>query len=274
MSDSKKLPVIYLPHGGGPWNAVEDAFGDQAGYDKLRAYLVGLGDRFRDKASAILAVSAHWEEQRATVHFGARPGMLYDYGGFPDHTYRLSWPAPGAPELAAKIEGLLAAAAIPSARETERGYDHGTFVPLMVAFPEARLPVAQLSLLVGLDPAAHFALGRALESLRSEGVLIVGSGMSYHNMRGLMGGVPNAGPVSERFDDWLAEAVALPDPEKRRAALVDWKKAPGALDCHPRSEHLVPLFIAAGAAGSDAGRRDYGAKLMGVSVSSHIFGEG
>jgi len=274
MSDSTKLPVIYIPHGGGPWNVMENAFGDRSGYAGLRAYLVELGNRYRDRALAILAVSAHWEEPKPAIHFGLKPGMLYDYGGFPDFTYHIEYAAPGKPELAARIEGLLAGAGIASSRETERGYDHGAFVPLMVAFPEARLPVAQLSLIAGLDPAAHFALGRALEPLRAEGVLIIGSGMSYHNMRGFMSGDPRIESISRRFDDWLAEAVAIADPEKRRETLVGWKMAPGALECHPRSEHLVPLFMAAGAAGSDPGRREYAATLMGVSVSSHIFGQG
>ncbi len=273
MSGTQRLPVIYIPHGGGPWNVMEDSFDGRSGYEGLRDYLAGLGKRYRDRTAAILSISAHWEEPKPAVHFGARPGMLYDYGGFPDFTYGIEYPAPGDPKVAARIEGLLAEAGIASKRETERGFDHGTFVPLMVAFSEASLPVAQLSLIAGLDPAAHFALGRALEALRSEGVLIIGSGLSYHNMRGFMSRDPRVKASSRLFDDWLAEKVALADPEKRRSALVDWRSAPGALECHPRSEHLVPLFIAAGAAGSDLGRRDYGAELMGVSVSSHIFGE-
>jgi aromatic ring-opening dioxygenase catalytic subunit (LigB family) len=272
MPDSNKLPSIYIPHGGGPWNVMQEDFGEDSGYQGLREYLVALGDRYREKAKAILVISAHWEEARPTVHFGARPGMLYDYGGFPDFTYKLQWPSPGSPEVAARVEGLLKAAGFATAREEKRGYDHGTFVPLMVAFPEARLPVAQLSLIQGLDPEAHFRMGRALEPLRSEGVLIIGSGMSYHNMRGFMSGDAGVAATSRRFDEWLAEAVAIGDPEKRKEALVGWRKAPGALDCHPRSEHLVPLFIAAGAAGGDPGRQDYSAQLMGVSISSHVFG--
>ncbi len=273
MGDIRKLPVVYLPHGGGPWHVMKDAFGEGSGYGRLEEYLVGFGKRYENETKAILVISAHWEERRPTVHFGARPGMLYDYGGFPEHTYHISWPAPGDPTLAAKVEGLLGSAGIETARESERGYDHGAFVPLMVAFPDAKLPVAQLSLIAGLDPAAHFAMGQALESLRSEGVLIIASGMSYHNMGGFMSGDPRVAGISKRFDDWLAQAVSIEDPEKRRQALVDWRKAPGALDCHPRSEHLVPLFVAAGAAGKDPGRRDYASGLLGVSVSSHLFGE-
>jgi aromatic ring-opening dioxygenase catalytic subunit (LigB family) len=252
---------------------MRDAFGDQEGYDRLTAWLRAMGRTYKERISSLLVISAHWEERKPAVHFGARPGMLYDYGGFPPHTYALSWPAPGAPALAARIEGLLREAGIDTSREAERGYDHGTFVPMMVAFPEAMIPVAQLSLITGLDPATHFAMGKALEPLRKEGVLIIGSGMSYHNMRGFMSGDPRVEPVSKRFDDWLAETVAIEDPEKRRLAFVGWKNAPGAIDCHPRSEHLVPLFIAAGAAGASKGRRDYEDLLMGVHVSSHVFGE-
>jgi aromatic ring-opening dioxygenase catalytic subunit (LigB family) len=251
---------------------MKDDFGPDSGYDALEAYLRGIGASFNERIKSILAVSAHWEETKPAVHFGAKPGMLYDYGGFPDFTYKLSWPAPGDPALAGRVAALLAAAGIESAREEGRGYDHGTFVPLMLAFPEATIPVAQLSLLRSLDPAAHYAMGAALEGLRDEGTLIIASGMSYHNMRGFMSGDPRVAELSKRFDDSLAEAVAAAEPAERKRRLVDWKRLPGALECHPRSEHLVPLFLAAGAAGADPGRRDYSERLMGVTVSAHIFG--
>ncbi|MGA2547634.1 MAG: class III extradiol ring-cleavage dioxygenase [Rectinemataceae bacterium] len=273
MDKAKKLPVIYIPHGGGPWHVMKDSFGDGSGYEGLEAYLRGLGAEFKDKIESILVISAHWEEARPTLHFGKSPGMLYDYGGFPDYTYKIVWPAPGDPGLAGRAASLLASAGIVTGREEERGYDHGTFVPMMLSFPEAKLPVAQLSLVKGLDPELHFEVGKALEPLREEGVLIIGSGMSYHNMRGFMSGDPRVMAVSRLFDDWLAETVAIADPEERRKRLVDWKRAPGGLECHPRSEHLVPLFVMAGAAGADHGRRDYSAELMGVQVSSHRFGE-
>jgi aromatic ring-opening dioxygenase catalytic subunit (LigB family) len=273
MSSEGRLPAIYIPHGGGPWHVMKDAFGDAAGYERLAAYLAGLGGRLRPRTKALLVVSAHWEERKPTVHFGPKPGMLYDYYGFPEHTYSLSWPAPGDPGLAARTEGLLNAAGFQSGRETERGYDHGTFVPMMVAFPEANIPVTQLSLVAGLDPATHFDIGRALEPLRDEGVLIIGSGMSYHNMGGFMSSDQRVSSASKQFDDWLARTVSLEDPEERRRVLLDWRKAPAALECHPRSEHLVPLFLVAGAGGADPGRQDYGAELMRVSVSGHMFGQ-
>ena len=271
-STAQKLPVIYLPHGGGPWNVLDDAFGDAEGHGRLRAYLEGVGATYKHRVKALLVISGHWEEPSPTLHFGQAPGMLYDYYGFPPHTYDLKWPAPGSPEVAARAEELLKQAGFTPARETQRGYDHGTFVPLMVAFPEAKLPVAQLSLIKSLDPATHFELGRALEPLRSEGVLIVGSGMSYHNMRGLMGGESLAGQASAEFDQWLAQTVALADPDARKRTLAQWASAPGGRESHPRSEHLVPLFVVAGAAGEDPGRPDFQSTLMGVRVSGHLFG--
>lgn len=273
MALTDKLPVYYIPHGGGPWHVMKDDFGADPGYRHLEAYLAGLGARHRGTAKSILAISAHWEEEKPTVHFGANPGMLYDYSGFPDFTYRLNWPAPGDPELAARIETLLKGSGFKVDRELNRGYDHGTFVPMMIAFPEARIPVAQLSLISSLDPATHVAMGRALEPLRSEGVLIIANGMSYHNMRGFMSPSPAVASTSKSFDDWLTDAAAIAAPEDRRDALVAWEKAPGARESHPRSEHLVPLFVAAGAAGSDGGRKDFSDSLMGARISGYVFGD-
>jgi aromatic ring-opening dioxygenase catalytic subunit (LigB family) len=272
MSTSNKLPVIYLPHGGGPWHVMENAFGDGPGYQRLSAYLAQLGDGYRKRISSLLLISAHWEEPLPAIHFGRNPGMLYDYYGFPESTYALRWPAPGAPELAARIEELLGGAGIQTKREFQRGYDHGTFVPMMLAFPEAKIPVAQLSLIQGLDPVAHYALGAALEPLRSEGVLILGSGMSYHNMRGFFSGGPAVESASRRFDDWLAASVEISDPGQRRAALIQWKRGPGGPAIpRPREGHLRAILLA-GAAGADPGRREFSDMLMNAHIASHMFG--
>ena len=230
MPGLNKLPVIYLPHGGGPWHVLKKAVDDREGYERLKYYLVELGERYKNSITSILVISAHWEESLPAIHFGQNPGMFYDYYGFPEFTYKLKWPAPGSPELAARVESLLNGAGIQTKRETERGYDHGAFVPLMLAFPEAKIPVAQLSLIRGLDPERHVTLGAALEPLRSEGVLIIGSGMSYHNMQGFFSGGPAVESASRRFDNWLAAAVSMPDPGQRRAALIEWKRAPGGLE--------------------------------------------
>ncbi len=272
MSSDGRLPAIYLPHGGGPWHLPGGDSMDLPGYAALRSW-IGTLAAYRDAGMrAILMISAHWEASVPTVHAGAAPGLLYDYYGFPESAYRLSWPAPGEPGVAAEAAALLGAAGFEVGRELERGFDHGAFVPLMIAFPEADIPVAQLSLVAGLDPALHFRIGRALGPLRERGVLIVGSGMSYHNLRGFLSGGPAVARDSAAFDAWLGEAAAIPDPEARGEALSRWREAPAALSCHPRSEHLAPLFVAAGAGGADPGVREFGGTLMGATVSGFRFG--
>jgi len=266
-----KIPTFYIPHGGGPWHVMDDALGDPVGYGSLREYLSEFGQKYSPKIKAILVISAHWEENVPAIHFGQNPPMLYDYYGFPEFTYQFQWNAPGQPQLAEKVEALLNHAGFRTKREYKRGYDHGTFVPLMIAFPNAGIPVVQLSLVRSLDPATHLAIGKALEPLREQDVLIIGSGMSYHNMRGFMSGSKKASEISKQFDDWLSTIISIEDAEKRNKALMDWKDAPGALESHPRSEHLLPLFVIAGAAGKDIGKQDFSGKLMSVNISGYKF---
>lgn len=270
--DNLRLPVIFLPHGGGPWPFMKHAFGDPAPLDSLERWLGEVGRRFAGRARSLLVVSAHWEEAVPTVHVGARPGMLYDYSGFPPECYRIDWPAPGNPQLAGQAAALLEAAGFRTGREAERGFDHGVFIPLMLAFPKPVLPVAQISLVRGLDPAIHIRIGQALQPLRDQGVLIIASGMSYHNMRGFFSGGATARQAAAGFDAWLREAVTCPDPAERIRRLEGWEQAPFARDCHPRSEHLMPLLVAAGAGGADAGRLEWSEELMGVQVSGFSFG--
>jgi aromatic ring-opening dioxygenase catalytic subunit (LigB family) len=214
-------------------------------------------------------VTAHWEAAVATVSSAAHPPMLYDYGGFPPETYRVVWPAPGDLALAARVRALLADAGLPSAEDPVRGFDHGTFVPLAVAWPLADVPTVQLSLVRGLDPELHLQIGRALAPLRDEGVLIVGSGMSYHDMRGFF--TAAGASASEVFDAWLRDTVARPGPE-RDAALRGWALAPAGRACHPREEHLIPLMVAAGAAGDEVGVVPFSEHLLGVRVSAARWG--
>ena len=264
---STRLPVVYLPHGGGPWPFVDLGMGDPRELDRLARYLRGLSTIATPRA--VLMVSAHWEERVPTVMTAPRPPMLYDYYGFPPESYTITWPAPGSPELASRVRALLATAGIETAEDASRGYDHGTFVPLKLTYPNADVPTIQLSLKAGLDPATHLAIGRALAPLRDEGVLIVGSGMSYHNMRGF--GRASASAASIEFDDWLHETVTLPAAE-RDARLTAWSSAPRARECHPREEHLLPLMVIAGAAGSDRGTMPYRDSVMSVRVSATHFG--
>jgi aromatic ring-opening dioxygenase catalytic subunit (LigB family) len=264
-----RLPVAYVPHGGGPWPFVDLPLGGKDELAALSAYLRNLPKLLSQPPKALLVISAHWEEPQPTVMTSARPPMLYDYYGFPEEAYRVQWPAPGDPQLAARVVQLLTAAGMRPATDAKRGFDHGTFVPLKVAWPGAEVPTVQLSLQRGLDPQVHLAMGRALAPLRSEGVFIIGSGMSYHNMRGF--GDPRAKAASQAFDQWLKAAVTLAGPQ-RDAQLAQWAQAPAARQVHPREEHLLPLMVIAGAADGDAGRVGYAGELMGVAISAHHFG--
>lgn len=242
-----RMPTIYLPHGGGPWPWMPD---QADAYKTLRAYTQSIIGSLPSAPKAVLMISAHWEEPMATVQSAALPPMLYDYGGFPPETYQIKWPAPGAPELAQQIEALLASNKLPTSHDDTRGFDHGTFVPMALMNPAASIPTLQLSLLRSLDPATHLRLGQALQPLRDQGVLIVGSGMSYHNMRGFMNfmsGGPAPTEPSRGFDEWLVQSMQG-SPDDRARALTEWAKAPFARDCHPREEHLLPLHVVAGAA--------------------------
>jgi aromatic ring-opening dioxygenase catalytic subunit (LigB family) len=216
----------------------------------------------------VLVISGHWEADVPTLNTAERPGLLFDYYGFPEHTYRLTYPAAGAPGLASRVRELLAAAGFDPQADTRRGLDHGVFVPFMLIYPQADVPILQLSLLTGLDPAQHLTLGRALAPLRREGVLIVGSGMSYHNLAAMWNGRGVRAAAS--FDAWLLDSVS--DPERREAKLTAWSRAPGGRESHPREEHLLPLMVAAGAGAGDAGVRTFSGSIAGNALSAFQFG--
>lgn len=236
-------------------------------WDPLAAYLKGLLASLPEKPKAILLVSGHWEAPTFTVGSATTPELIFDYYGFPEATYQLSFDAPGAPALAARVRDLLAGAGIASQDDPVRGWDHGVFVPLKLVTPLADVPVVQLSLQAGLDAGAHLAAGRALAPLRDEGVLIVGSGMSWHNMRGFS---PVFTARSVAFDAWLEGVVT--DPSRRDDALAHWEAAPYGRVAHPREEHLLPLMVAAGAASGEPGRIDFRDTVMDVVVSAAAFG--
>ena len=266
-----KQPAIFLNHGAGPcfWMDWPAPFGPGA-FAGLDAYLAGLIARLPQRPKAVLVVSAHWEEARPTVSTCAAPPMLFDYYGFPEATYRLRFPAPGSPDLARRVAGLLSAAGIDHGEDGERGFDHGVFVPFLRITPAADIPIVMLSLARDLDPARHLALGAALAPLRDEGVLIAGSGMSYHNLQRFTDG---DGRDAETFDRWLTAAATAPDPGERTRALTGWASAPAARAAHPRAEHLLPLMVVAGAAGRAPGRRAYADVIGGKPFSGYEFGE-
>lgn len=242
-------------------------------YAALEAALKGIpGDIGGTKPEAVLVVSGHWEEREFTVMAGAHPPMIYDYSGFPAHTYEIRYPAPGAPELAARVGALLKGAGLPAYLDSGRGYDHGTFVPLYAIYPQADVPVLQLSIKRGYDPATHVAAGRAIAALRAEGVLIIGSGLSYHNLRH-MGAA--AHEPSKAFDEWLQETLVGSDPQRRESRLLEWDRAPTARIAHPQEDHLIPLMVTVGAAWDEKAYCVHHEEAFfgGVVVSSFRFGE-
>jgi len=264
-----RLPTYFISHGGGPWPWMKEQMG--GAYDRLEAALARMPAEIGATPRAVLMVSAHWEAPRFTVQAHPNPPMLYDYGGFPEFTYHVQYPAPGAPDVAARVRALLAGAGIESAEDPARGFDHGMFAPMAVIWPRADVPTLQLSLKKGLSPDEHLALGRALAPLRDEGILIVGSGLSYHNLRAFG---PAARAPSAAFDAWLGDTLALSDAPARSAALAAWERAPAARLAHPREEHLLPLMVALGAAEGEPAARVYHESgfFGGITVSSWRLG--
>ena len=264
-----RLPTYFISHGGGPWPWIKD----QMPFDMsiLERSLQAMPVEIATTPKAVLVVSGHWETPEFTVQSNPHPPMVYDYGGFPEFTYSIQYPAPGSPEVAARVEELLQGAGIPVREDADRGYDHGVFAPLYVMWPDADVSVLQLSIKHGYDPDDHLAVGRALAPLRDEGVLIVGSGLSFHNL-GLIG--PGARIPSREFDEWLTATVVQDDPAARTEGLRHWDEAPSARIVHPAEDHLIPLMVAVGAAEDEAAVRTYHESdwAGGVSASSYRFG--
>jgi aromatic ring-opening dioxygenase catalytic subunit (LigB family) len=254
-----KAQIMYFSHGGGPLPILGDP-----GHKAMVDFMAKLPSQLR-RPDLILVISAHWEEAAATVMGAEKPAMFYDYYGFPEQAYEIKYPAPGSPELAKKIVGLLEKAQVPARVDPQRGFDHGLFIPLKLMYPQADIPAIQLSLLRGLNPAAHVALGKALRGLKDLNILVIGSGFSFHNMGAFFGGGMNASdPANDAFQNWLIDAVAgtansQPEREQR---LIDWEKAPSARYCHPREEHLLPLHVCVGMAGKP-GRLVFDDKILG-----------
>lgn len=262
-----RMPTYFISHGGGPWPWMPDW---RAMFSNLEASLVQMVQDLPERPKAILMISGHWEDADFAVMSSPNPPMVYDYNGFPPHTFRIQYKAPGAPDLARHVVELIRAAGLPARLDPDQGFDHGTFVPAYVMFPDASVPVFQVSLRQGYSPAEHFALGRALAPLRDDGVLILGSGLSYHNLR-LFG--PFAREPSEAFDAWLAETMAKAAPE-RTERLIHWETAPFARVCHKEEDHLVPLFAALGAAEGERATMVYHDTNLfgGVTASSYRIG--
>jgi len=253
------LPALFVSHGA-PTLVLEDI--------PARDFLKGLGAAV-GKPTAVLAVSAHWETDAPALSTVERPETIHDFYGFPEALYRLSYPAPGAPALADEAAKLLKEAGLAATMAPSRGLDHGAWVPLMLMYPEADIPVTQLSIQPHLGPAHHLAVGRALAPLRSQNVLILGSGGAIHNLRALAWREHDAPPAwAADFDRWLADHAETGDAE----ALVAYRKmAPNAEHAHPRDEHFMPFFVALGAGGKGAKGKRLHASFAHGSLSMAAF---
>lgn len=243
-----KAQIIYFSHGGGPLPILGDP-----GHKAMIEFLVALPYQLR-KPDLILVISAHWEEREATLLGEKNPPMFFDYYGFPDEAYQINYPAPGSPDDAERIANLLRTNKIPSRIDAQRGFDHGVYIPLMMMYPQADIPCLQLSLLRGLDPAAHVTMGNILNNLKSENILVIGSGFSFHNMQAFSwGGNYEEDSANDAFQDWLIDVCTGEHSQlQREQKLIGWEKAPSARYCHPREEHLLPLFVCQGMANKEA----------------------
>jgi len=261
--------TYFISHGGGPWPWMKNQL--NGAYDRLERSLQQVAQELGRKPKAVLVISGHWEQPDFTVMTTPQPPMIYDYYGFPEHTYRIKYPAPGSPETAERVRQLISAAGIRVGVDSQRGFDHGTFTPLFVMYPQADVPIVQLSLKAGYDPVQHLAVGRALAPLRDENVLILGSGLSYHNLRQFG---PQAKDASTAFDNWLEQTLVQSSPAQREERLIAWSKAPAARSAHPQEDHLVPLMIAVGAAANEPAVRIYHESefMGGIAVSSYRLG--
>jgi aromatic ring-opening dioxygenase catalytic subunit (LigB family) len=267
VSNSDLSPVLYLPHGGGPLPLLGDR-DHQNMIDFLNRITPTLGE-----PSAILVISAHWEENKPTITSGELPPLIYDYYGFPDEAYQIKYPAPGDPVLAEKLFQLLQESGIDARLNDQRGFDHGLFVPLKIMYPDAAIPCVQLSLMNSLDPESHIQLGKALSDLRRENVLIIGSGFSFHNLRALLSqSCHEPDPKNEAFENWLIDTCtreSISENERERR-LVAWEDAPFARYCHPREEHLLPLHVCYGLSKS-AAKLVFDSEIIGKKTSAFLW---
>ena len=264
---ANKMPVFFLSHGGGPWPWIPEM---RSAFAKTAEAFAKLPQTLPEKPKGVLVITGHWEAPEWSVSTADRPPMDYDYSGFPDYTYKIQYNAPGSPALAARVRELLGHAGFRADKDAKRGFDHGTFVPLSLMYPDAEVPIVLLSLKSSYDPGEHIRVGQALESLRDEGIVIIGSGLTYHNMRGFR--QPGSMLVSEAFEGYLNDAITDPDPASRIGKLERWEAGPSARAAHPREDHLLPLMVVAGAAGKDVGKRAFVDRVMGVAMASYRFG--
>ncbi len=262
--------ILYIPHGGGPLPLM-----DHEGHAALISFLKSLHRKI-PRPEAIVVISAHWERDIPVITATPNPELIYDYFGFPESAYEITYPAKGAPDLAHQMHTLLSQSRIKSKLDDGRGFDHGLFIPLKLIYPDADIPCVQISLTADLDPAAHLNIGKALSSLSKENLLILGSGFSFHNMGAFVisdGGTQRKDLENHGFQQWLTETCtdSCFSPEEREDRLIHWERAPHARYCHPREEHLLPLHVCAGMAGFKPAKTIFHDAIMGQEAVGFLW---
>lgn len=259
--------ILYLSHGGGPLPLLGDE-----GHREMVDQLEQLATRLV-KPSAIIVISAHWEESRPTITGAMNPALIYDYYGFPAESYDIEYPATGEPSLAQLISTRLIEAGFNAVLDGQRGFDHGLFVPLKIMYPQADIPCLQLSMLKSLDASEHIRMGEALAELPADNLLVIGSGFSFHNMKAFFSDETDESRLmNESFEKWLIDTCSSHhiDENERKHRLENWEMAPAARYCHPREEHLLPLHVCYGMA-RRASTEVISLKILGKYASMYLW---
>ncbi len=235
--------TLYVSHGGGPLPLLGDP-----NHHELVISLQNVAAKI-PKPSAIIVFSAHWESPKPMITSAVAPTLVYDYSGFPEESYHIQYLCPGQPQLAQQVYQILQEANIDADLDSQRGYDHGVFVPLKIMYPAADTPCIQISLVSNMSPLQHIQIGHALKRLPQQNLLVIGSGFSFHNLPAFFTAASADGRAKNlAFERWLKHTMTSRDiSEKQRVELmVDWQAAPSARYCHPREEHLLPLHVCYG----------------------------
>lgn len=259
---SEPATILYIPHGGGPLPLLGDP-----GHEALVRFLRQIPGAL-PRPRAVLVVSAHWERDIPVVTAHPRPKLIYDYFGFPEAAYDIRYPAPGAPDLAARVTDSLTRSGVKARCDQDRGFDHGLYVPLALMLPDADIPCIQVSLCADLDPSTHLKIGDALGAMAADDLWVLGSGFSFHNMAAFGALGPDhdgTEKMNQAFQDWLGETCAGQGltQAQRKERLVRWELAPHARYCHPREEHLLPLMVCSGMAGYATAEIVFDGPVMG-----------
>lgn len=258
--------ITYLSHGGGPLPILDDP-----SHDEMIEFMKKLPNKIK-RPDSIIVISAHWEEDIVTIQSGSEPDIMYDYSGFPEASYNIKYPCKGDRDLALKISGLFRENDIVHRLDDNRPYDHGSYIPLKMIYPNADIPVLQISLHHNLDPFTHLNIGKALRPLLEENILIIGSGFSFHNMRQFdFSGKNIEDSLNNEFQDKLIEICCSEKDEKKRMEyFMNWENIPGAKYCHPREEHLLPLLVCVGLS-KDVGTKVFDNYILGKRATAFLW---